>query len=126
MKYMLLIYWKPSEMPRYSPEEQQANAKAWHGLTMEMQSAGVLVANDGLAPVGDAKTVRIRDGQTLTADGPFAETHEHLGGYYMIECRDMDEALAWAAKVPTAEFGSVEVRPLNIYSQARDEAARKA
>jgi len=120
MKYMLLIYWNPSEMPAYTPEEQQANAKVWSALTTEVQSAGVLVANDGLSPVGDAKTLRIRNGKTLSADGPFAETHEHLGGYYMLDCKNMDEAMSWAAKIPTVEFGSVEVRPLNIYTQARD------
>jgi len=61
--------------------------------------------------------VRVRDGKTLITDGPFAETHEQLGGYYLLDCKDIDEALRWAAKIPSAKYGSVEVRPLNQWSQ---------
>ena len=78
---------------------------------------GVWVSNHGLCPVTDATTVRIRDDQTLITDGPFAETHEQLGGYYLLDCKDLDEAIRWAAKVPAAKYGSIEVRPLNAWSQ---------
>ena len=77
-----------------------------------MKEADVFVANDGLAPPESATTVRVRDGETQITDGPFAETKEHLGGYYLIECADLDAALEWAARIPSSAYGSVEVRPL--------------
>jgi len=116
MKYMLLIYSNPSALPQ-TPEAIQAAAPAWYALNQELEAAGVLLGNKGLAPVTDATKLQIRDGKTLVADGPFAETHEHLGGYYLIDVKDLDEALAWAAKVPAAKYGTVEVRPLNTWSQ---------
>jgi hypothetical protein len=111
MKYMLLMYWEPSPVPS-TVEEQQAAAPAWFALLKEMEAAGVLLSNNGLSPVADTTTVRVRDGKTLTTDGPFAETHEQLGGYFVLDCKDLDEALAWAAKIPAAKYGSIEVRPL--------------
>jgi hypothetical protein len=80
--------------------------------TREMASAGVLVDSGPLQPVTSATTVRVRDGEVQLADGPFAEIKEILGGYYVLECGDLDEALRWAAKIPAARYGSVEVRPL--------------
>ena len=77
----------------------------------------MLLSNNSLSPVADATTVRVRDGKTLTTDGPFAETHEQLGGYYLLDCKDLDEAIAWAEKIPTAKYGSIEIRPLNVWSQ---------
>jgi hypothetical protein len=77
----------------------------------------VLVSNDGLSPAAAATTVRVRDGRPLVADGPFAETHEQLGGYYMLNCRDLDEAITWAAKIPGAAYGTVEIRPVMMYTQ---------
>jgi hypothetical protein len=117
MKYMLLMYFNTENEPELSPEEHQAAARAWYAFGQEAQAAGVLLGNNGLAPASSATTVRIRDGKTLTADGPFAETHEQLGGYYLLDCKDLDEAIGWAAKVPVAKYGSIEVRPLNMYSQ---------
>ena len=111
MKYMLLMYWHESAGPK-NPEEQQAAASAWAALRKELKTAGVLLSNNGLPPVANATTVRVRDGKTLITDGPFAETHEQLAGFLMFECKDLDEALAWAAKIPTAKHGSIEVRPL--------------
>lgn len=116
MKYMLLMYANESKTPN-TPEEHQAAAQAWYGFNQEAQAAGVLLSNNGLCPVTDATTVRVREGKTLTADGPFAETHEQLGGYYLFDCQDLDEAIRWAAKIPIAKYGSVEVRPLNQWSQ---------
>jgi hypothetical protein len=115
MKYMLLMYANESEAPK-TPEEYQAVAQAWTDLEQEL-AAGVLVSNNGLNPVADATTVRIRDGKVLITDGPFAETHEQLGGYYLLDCKDLDGAIRWAEKIPTAKYGSVEVRPLNQWSQ---------
>jgi hypothetical protein len=86
--------------------------KTWFALLEEMKAAGVLVDNNGLSPVATATTVRVREGKTLITDGPFAETHEQFGGYFLLECKDLDEAIGWAAKVPYAQYGSVEVRPL--------------
>ena len=111
MKYMLLMYADESKVPQ-TPEEQQAIAPAvWYALMKEMAAAGVLVSNNGLAPVPDATTVRVRDGKTLTTDGPFAETHEQLGGFFLLDCKDLDEAIRWAAKIPHAKYGSIEIRP---------------
>ena len=111
MKYMLLMYADESNVPKMTPEEFQAEAQAWQAFAKEAQEAGVLLYGTGLAPVANATTVRVRDGKTLTTDGPFAETHEQLGGCQYIECKDLDEAIAWAAKIPTAKYGAIEVRP---------------
>lgn len=110
MKYMLLMYADETKVPQ-TPEDIKAAGPAWYALSQEMEAAGVLVSNCGLSPIADATTVHVRDGKSLTADGPFAETHEQLGGYYLLECKDLDEAIAWAAKIPTAKYGSIEVRP---------------
>lgn len=116
MKYMLLMYANEAKAPQ-TPEEYQAAAPLWYNFAQEAGAAGVLLSNNGLTPVADATTVRVRDGKTLTADGPFAETHEQLGGYYLLDCKDLDEAMAWAAKIPTATYGTIEIRPLNQWSQ---------
>jgi hypothetical protein len=112
MKYMLLIYANQSEAPAYTPEQAQAATQAWQAVGSDMAAAGVLVSSSGLAPVADATSVKVRGGKTLIADGPFAETHEQLGGYFLIDCKDLDEAIGWAAKIPGAKWGTVEVRPL--------------
>jgi hypothetical protein len=112
MKYMLLMYANESTGLE-TPEEQQAVAPpVWFALMDEMKAAGVLLSNNGLSPVTNATTVRIREGKTLITDGPFAETQEQLGGFFLLERNDIDEALGWAAKIPHAKYGSVEVRPL--------------
>jgi hypothetical protein len=112
MKYMLLMYSNES-VELNTPEEQQAvAAPVWFALMEEMKAAGVLLSNNGLAPTTTATTVRVREGKTLITDGPFAETHEQLGGFFLLECKDLDEALRWAEKIPHAKYGSVEVRPL--------------
>jgi hypothetical protein len=110
MKYMLLMYANESDVPK-TPEEQQAAAPAWYALSKELEAAGVLLSSTGLSPVANATTIRVREGKTLTTDGPFAETHEQLGGYFLLECQDLDEAMRWAVKIPTAKYGSIEVRP---------------
>ncbi len=112
MKYMLLMYASESEAPKYTPEEFQTVAQAWNALRKETEAAGVLVSTSGLSPIANATTVRVRNGKTLITDGPFAETHEQLGVYFLLDCKDLDEALGWAAKIPSAQYGSIEVRPL--------------
>jgi hypothetical protein len=111
-------------MPRYAlllyaveagPEERaqrEAEMPLWVQFTEDLANAGLLVSTDRLRPVDVATTVRVRDGETELTDGPFAVTKETLGGYYVLECRDLDEALRHAARVPLARYGSVEVRPI--------------
>ncbi len=115
MKYYLLIYGNTAEAPQYTPEQQRAVVQAFQDYEAEAKAAGVYISSDGLRPVTDATTVRVRNGKTLITDGPFAETHEQFGGYFFLNCKDLDEALAWAAKlaglVSVAEYGSIEVRP---------------
>lgn len=111
MKYMLLMYQNESNMPS-TPEELEALRPEWQQLVREANAAKVLVSNSGVAPGSSATSVRIRDGKTLITDGPFAETHEQLGGYFVFDLPNLDEALKWAAKIPTAKYGTIEVRPL--------------
>ncbi len=117
MKYMLLMYAPESYAANLTPEEHQAAAEKWYGFGEEAKAAGVLLSNNGLNPSSDATTLRVRDGKTVTADGPFAETHEQMGGYYVLDCKDLDDVIAWAKKIPLAEYGTIEIRPLNQYSQ---------
>jgi hypothetical protein len=118
MKYMLLLYANEAQSATLPPERHQAIAQDWYRLLQEAKAAGVLLDNNGLLSTSDATTVRVRDGKTLTTDGPFAETHEQLGGYFVLNCPDIDAAVAWAAKIPHAQYGSVEIRPL--WSGAQD------
>lgn len=117
MKYMMLIYANAAEVPQFTSEERQAAVQAWIAFQTEAEAVGVLLSNDALYPVTDATTVRIRDGKILTTDGPFAETHEQLGGYYVLDCKDLDEAINWAAKMPGARYGSVEIRPVMTFAR---------
>lgn len=110
MKYMLLMY-ASEPAGESTPEEQQAAQADWMTLLQEMGSAGVLESTGGL-PAGTATTIRVREGKTLTTDGPFIETHEQLGGYFLLNCENLDEAIAWAAKIPFAQDGAIEIRPL--------------
>ena len=116
MKYMLLMYADESKAP-HAPEGYQAVAQAWTNLRQELSAAGILLSNNGLDTIANATTVRIREDKAMITDGPFAETHEQLGGYYLLDCKDLDEAIRWAKKIPTATYGSVEIRPLNRWSQ---------
>lgn len=111
MKYMCLIYGAPDQGPQ-TDEEMAASMPEWFAFTQMVEAAGQFVGGEALQGVDTATTVRVRDGQTLTTDGPFAETKEHLGGYYLLECADLDEAIARAAQIPAARYGSIEVRPL--------------
>lgn len=114
---MLLIYADLSKAPKYTPEQRKAAEQINSTYVTETQAVGVLAHNDGFHIIPKATTVRVRDGKTSTADGPFAETEEQLTGYFMLDCKNLDEALGWAAKNPAAKYGSVEVRPMDVYSQ---------
>ena len=108
-QYMLLMY-HPAEGP---PQENMAEQhQQWQQFHQDLKDAGVLVANNGLQGADAATTVRVRDGETQITDGPFAETKEILAGYFLVDVEDLDTALAYAARVPNATYGSVEVRPL--------------
>jgi hypothetical protein len=112
MKYMLLMYANEAESSKLTPEELTVIQQAWFAYMAEARAAKVLVANGGLQPITTATTVRVRNGKSLITDGPFAETHEQFGGYSVLECDDLDEAIRWAEKIPTAKYGSIEIRPL--------------
>jgi hypothetical protein len=108
MKYMALIYGNEEAWDALSEEEQRRVTERYMALAREP----VTVGGDELQDPDTATTVRVRDGETLTTDGPFAETKEQLGGYYLIDCASLDEALEFAARIPAAERGAVEVRPV--------------
>jgi len=111
MRYLLLIYAEESTEP---PAEDVAAAShaAYAAFTSDVKARGLFQAGEALTPTSTATTVRVRDGETVTTDGPFAETKEALGGFYLIEARDLDEAIETAAKIPAAAEGSIEVRPI--------------
>jgi hypothetical protein len=112
MQYMLLIYNDPDAWTSMPEDEQGAVYNAYGTFTAELQASGKMVAGDALQPISTATSVRIRGGETLTTDGPFAETKEVLGGYYLIDVDTLDEALEWGAKIPGASYGTIEVRPV--------------
>ena len=108
--YMLLLYAPEADPAERA--EREADLPVWLELNESLREAGLLVASGRLHPVESATTVRVRDGETEITDGPFATTKEILGGYYLLDCRDLDEALKQAERLPIARFGSVEVRPV--------------
>jgi hypothetical protein len=115
MQYLLLIYRNEAELGKMSPAERKQVAADYGAFTQSIVQSGHFKAGDGLQPTTTATTVRVRDGKMLTTDGPFAETREQLGGYYLVEAKDLDTALGIAARIPGAKSGSVEVRPVMIY-----------
>jgi hypothetical protein len=112
MKYLLLMYADESIGSNFSKEELQAAGKTWAESVKEVSVSGALISTSGVAPGTSATTVRVRNDKTMITDGPFAETHEQLGGYFLVDCKDLDEAIRWAEKIPTAKYGSIEIRPL--------------
>ena len=116
MRYLVLIYGNEQQWESMTPESMGAMMSQYNSYTQELAQAGVLRAGDELQPTFTATTVRVRDGKRHTTDGPFAETKEQLGGYYIIETDSLDQAIAWAAKCPGATYGSVEVRPIVVAS----------
>jgi hypothetical protein len=112
MRYLLMICTDESAMSAASPEETAAMMTEYMAFGDEMGKKGVLQGGERLYPTTDATTVQVRDGEVLTLDGPFAETKEQMGGYYVVDCPNLDEAIAVAAKIPGARLGSIEVRPI--------------
>lgn len=120
MRYALLIYTsEPTDTP--SAEVMQAEMEGYNAFGDQIRARGAYEAGEALDSVTTATTVRVRDGKTLTTDGPFAETKEALGGFYIIEAADLDEAIGYAAMIPGARHGSIEVRP--IYDWSANAAA---
>jgi hypothetical protein len=112
MEYVCLIYSREGDEASRTPEQRQMEIDEYNAFTKDVVDRGLYVAAEALHPTMTATTVRVRDGKTVTTDGPFAETKEQLGGYYVINCKDLDEAIALAAKIPSAKWGSIEVRPI--------------
>jgi hypothetical protein len=114
VQYMLLIYSDEDSRNALSDEERGRWMQAYNEYTAELRGAGAMVAGDALQPTSNATTVRVRDDEQLVTDGPFAESKEQLGGYYLIEAESLDEAIEWATKLPGARHGAVEVRPVMV------------
>jgi hypothetical protein len=112
MQYMLLIYGSEAENSKMSPAEGHEVMQGYMTFTQSVMQSGQMKAGDALEGTSTATTVRVRNGKTAVTDGPFAETREQLGGYYMVEAKDLDEAIGIAARIPGAKYGCVEVRPI--------------
>src|SRR5258706_2923669 len=112
MQYMLLIYGDEKNWMNMPEADMKSMYAAYGQFTKDLMDAGIMRAGSELAPIGNATTVRVRNAKTVTTDGPFAETKEQLGGYYVIDVPNLDDAIKWAAKVPSALSGSIEIRPL--------------
>jgi hypothetical protein len=112
MKFLALIYADETTWVNATQEEMAASMADHDAFSDAAGKAGVLLGGEALEPTAAATTVRVRDGERMLTDGPFVETKEQLGGYYMLECKDLDEALTWAAQIPEAQVGGVEVRPI--------------
>jgi hypothetical protein len=122
MKFLAIIYNDESLWANATPEQINASF-AGHGALMEGASqAGVYLGGEGLQPVATATTLRIRDDERMLTDGPYAETKEQLGGYYLFDVKDLDEALEWASKIPEAKTGAVELRPVMDYEAVMAQA----
>ncbi|MCA9866966.1 MAG: YciI family protein [Anaerolineae bacterium] len=116
MRYLILIYVDPATYASVSEAEQQAEMAEYYALGPTFRERGWDVSGEALQPVDTATTVRQRDGKFLVTDGPFAETKEHLGGFYLVDCANLDEALEFARSVPDVRRGSIEVRPVLEFS----------
>jgi hypothetical protein len=112
MRYALLIYAKEQEWAAQSEEQAQAVNQEYLAFTKDIIDRGLMKGGEALQATATATTVRVRDGDTLTTDGPFAETKDQLGGFYLVDCRDLDEAIELAARIPDARRGSIEIRPV--------------
>ena len=112
MRYLLLIYQNEADHAKLSQEELGAEYGAYSAYGEEAQKRGAFLSGEALMPINTATTVRVRGGKTLTTDGPFAETKEQLGGYYLLNCKDLDEAIEWAARITAVTAGSIEIRPV--------------
>jgi hypothetical protein len=112
MRYALLICSDENAMANFTPEQAAASSAAYEKFGKEMAERGVLLGGERLRPTTDATSVRVVDGDVVVSDGPFAETKEQMGGFYLVECKDLDEAIEVASKIPAAKNGTIEVRPI--------------
>ena len=112
MRYLLLIHDVEADFAKMPPAEMDQLMGDYRKFSEQLKQAGAYVTGQRLRPTTTATTIRVRNGETLATDGPFAETKEQLGGFYLIQAADLDEAMAWAAKIPSAKIGSIEVRPI--------------
>jgi hypothetical protein len=117
MKYLLLLYGDEKQFHQLPAPEVHGILQAFGQVTEELAQSGALQASEALQPTATATTVTVRDGKTLLTDGPFAETKEQLGGFYLLEAADLDAAIAWAVKIPSARYGRVEVRPVMNFAR---------
>jgi hypothetical protein len=117
MKYMLLLLGDESGWAEMTEEEARATTKAYEDYSREVIEAGVHAGGEGLQPSATATTLRVVAGERVLSDGPFAETKEQLGGFYLLDCKDLDEALDWAERCPAAQAGAIEIRPVMDYEQ---------
>jgi len=117
MQYMLLIYDNEKVWADMPEAERNQLFGEYMTFTADIKKSGHFKAGDALQPVRTATTVRVRNGKTQSTDGPFAETREQLGGYYLVEAKDLDEATKIAARIPSARFGSIEIRPVMLYDK---------
>lgn len=115
MKYLMTMIVEEGGMEDTSPEEMKASMDRWQAFNADAIAAGVLIAGEPLEESSTATTIKVGDGDRVTTDGPFAESKEQLGGFYLLECSDLDEALEWASKIPLPA-GSIEVRPVRDLS----------
>lgn len=117
MKYACLIYWTEGgpDTPQPGSPEHQAMVDGYFQFTRDAMEAGVHVAGEALESITSATSVQLREGEVIATDGPFAETKEQLGGFYIIDCENLDEAISWAARIPSAAHGTIEVRPVPSY-----------
>jgi hypothetical protein len=117
MNYLLLIYGNENAEASMSKEDSDQVMSDYYAYTEDLQKADIMRGGEALHPTSSATTVRVQNGKKVTTHGPFAETKEQLGGYYLIDCKNLDEAIEWAAKCPGARTGSIEVRPVIDFSQ---------
>ena len=117
MKYLCLIYSDERAWEHMSKEQMDAMMGEYYAFTEGVKKSGHYIAGDALKPTQTASTVRVRQGKISTTDGPFAETKEQLGGYYLIEAKDLNDAIHVASKIPSAKVGSIEVRPVEVFDQ---------
>jgi hypothetical protein len=115
MQYLLMIYRSEAELGKMTGADRKAMTAEYMTYTQSIIQSGHFKAGDGLQPSTTATTVRVRDGKVMTTDGPFAETREQLGGYYLVEAKDLDTAIELASRIPGAKSGSIEVRPVMVY-----------
>lgn len=116
MQFMALIYNAEGADASYEGGMEKIMADYWK-FGEDAKAAGVMVTGDALEAVSTATSIRERNGKVELTDGPFAETKEQLGGYYLLECKDLDQAIEWAQKIPTAKYGTIEVRPVMVFDQ---------